>query len=225
MTIDAVLFDIGDTLVGRAGGHRSIVEEAGALGVVVAEADAAEVWDAIQARARTPEEIAKGRDLSPEAHREAWTALYAAADVFVDGLGRALYEREVDPARWVPYTDTEPTLRALHGAGVPMGIVSDTGWDYRLVLERFGWLELFDAVVLSYEHGAAKPAAALFTTACAQLGRDADRVLMVGDNPLTDGGAIAAGLQVLLLPAVAPGSRRGFDTVLRLVDGLVEGRL
>ena len=72
--IRGVLFDLGDTLVGRVGGHRSIVEEAAARGVSVAESDALRVWDDIQARARTPEEIAKGRDLSSEAHREAWTA-------------------------------------------------------------------------------------------------------------------------------------------------------
>jgi hypothetical protein len=41
---------------------------------------------------------------------------------------------------------------------------------------------------------------------------------MVGDNALTDGGAIAAGLSVLLLPAAPPGGRRGLDAVIRLVD-------
>ena len=214
----AVLFDLGDTLVGRAGGYRSIVEEAAARGVTVADGDAARVWAEIQALARTPEEIAKGRDLSAVAHQEAWTALYSAADVFADGLGHALYEREVDPDRWVPYTDSESTLVALHDAGVPLGIVSDTGWDYRPVLDRFGWLHLFDSIVLSFEHGAAKPTPSLFTTACAQLGVEPAGALMVGDNALTDGGAIAAGLSVLLLPAAPPGGRRGLDAVIRLVD-------
>jgi putative hydrolase of the HAD superfamily len=212
-----VLFDFGDTLVGRAGGHRSIVEEAAALGVTVAARDAERVWADIQVRARTPEEIAKGRDLSPAAHREAWTALYAAAEVFADGVGRALYEREIDPERWVPFTDSASTLLALHAAKVPLGIVSDTGWDCRPVLERLGWLDLFDSIVFSYEHGAAKPTPELFTTACAQLGVEPAHVLMVGDNALTDGGAIAAGLHALLLPMVPPGGRRGLDLVLRLV--------
>jgi HAD superfamily hydrolase (TIGR01509 family) len=213
----AVLFDIGDTLFGREGGHRGIVEEAAALGVVVAEADAQRVWAEIQAEARTPGEIAKGRDLSAERHREMWTALYGAADVFADGLGRALYEREIDPDRWIAYTDTEAILEALHAAGVPLGIVSDTGWDYRFVLQRHGWLDLFGSVVLSYEHGAAKPAPALFVTACAQLGVDPSETLMVGDNALTDGGAIAVGLRVLLLPPAAPGGARGLDLVPALV--------
>lgn len=217
--IRAVLFDVGDTLVGREGGHRSIVEEAAARGVTVTEADARRVWGEIQDLARTPDELAKGRDLSAEMHRDAWTALYGAADVFVDGLGRALYEREVDPARWVPYRDTGDTLRALVAAGIRLGVVSDTGWDYRLVLERHGWLDLFGSIVFSCEHGAQKPAPALFLAACAQLGVDPSGTLMVGDNALTDGGAVAAGLRVLLLPAVEPGAPRGLDAVIRLVDG------
>ena len=218
--IRAVLFDVGDTLVGRDGGHRSIVEEASALGVDVPDADAARVWAEIQADARTAHEIAKGRDLSRERHREGWTALYSAADVFVDGLSRALYEREIDPERWVAYTDSETTLKSLHAAGVPMGIVSDTGWDYRLVLARYGWLDLFGSVVFSYEHGAAKPTPQLFLTACRELGVDPSETLMVGDNALTDGGAVAAGLRVLLLPAVRPGTHRGLDAVVGMVDGL-----
>jgi len=217
-TLRAALFDIGDTLFGRESGYGSIVEEAAALGVTVPEADAARVWTATQAEARTAEEIAKGRDLSAERHRERWTALYGAADVFVEGLSRALYEREADPERWVAYTDTESTLKALHAAGVPMGIVSDTGWDYRSVLARYGWLDLFGSVVLSYEHDAAKPTPHLFLTACAELDADPSETLMVGDNALTDGGAINAGLRVLLLPIATPGGTRGLDLVLRLLD-------
>ncbi len=215
--IQGVLFDFGDTLVGRDGGHRGIIEEAASRGVMVSEDDALRVWEDIQALARTPGELAKGRDLSPDAHREAWTALYAAAEVFADGLGRALYEREIDPQRWVPFTDSAPTLFALHAAGIRLGVVSDTGWDCRPVLERLGWLKLFDSIVFSYEHGVAKPAPVLFTTACQELGLAPGNVLMVGDNALTDGGAIAVGLRALLLPAAPPGGQRGLGVVLRMV--------
>jgi putative hydrolase of the HAD superfamily len=217
--IRAVLFDVGDTLVGRAGGHRSIVEEAAARDITVTDGDARRVWSEIQALARTPDELAKGRDLSPELHREVWTALYAAADVFADGLGRALYEREIDPSRWIPYTDSDATLRALAEAGIRLGVVSDTGWDYRLVLARHGWLDLFGSVVLSCEHGAQKPAPALFRTACSQLHVEPSETLMVGDNALTDGGAVHAGLRVLLLPPVEPGTCRGLGAVAALVGG------
>jgi hypothetical protein len=41
---------------------------------------------------------------------------------------------------------------------------------------------------------------------------------MVGDNPLTDGGAVDAGLVCLLLPKVPPGHPRGLGRVLALLD-------
>ena len=40
---------------------------------------------------------------------------------------------------------------------------------------------------------------------------------MVGDNALTDGGAIESGLRVFLLPPARDTGPRGLDAVLRLV--------
>jgi len=40
---------------------------------------------------------------------------------------------------------------------------------------------------------------------------------MVGDNPLTDGGGIAAGLHVVLLPPPTPTDPRGLAAILSLV--------
>ena len=97
-----------------------------------------------------------------------------------------------------------------------MVVVSDTGWDIRPVLDKHGLLEYFAGLVLSYEHGAAKPAPQLFAAACEQLGVDAADALMVGDNALTDGGAIESGVRVYLLPAGStspdPRARRGAAT-------------
>ena len=39
---------------------------------------------------------------------------------------------------------------------------------------------------------------------------------MVGDNPLTDSGAVAAGLYVFLLPRPAPTGPRGLGHILAL---------
>jgi hypothetical protein len=46
---------------------------------------------------------------------------------------------------------------------------------------------------------------------------------MVGDNHVPDGGAVAAGLTVLLLPPVPAGADRGLHHVLGLVDGCAGG--
>jgi FMN phosphatase YigB (HAD superfamily) len=61
----------------------------------------------------------------------------------------------------------------------------------------------------------------VFRDACAGLGVEPAATLMVGDNPLTDGGAAAAGLVVLLLPAPRATGRRGLRHVLSLVDAAV----
>jgi FMN phosphatase YigB (HAD superfamily) len=197
----AVLFDFGDTLFQRRGGYLAVVDAAGQLGADVSDAAAARLWDAIQTEARTPAELAKGRDLDPDRHREAWTDLYRRADAVAPGMAEILYQREIDPASWIPFSDTMWALGSLRLAGVPIGVVSDTGFDIRPVFALAGCLDDIGSFVLSYEHGIAKPAPALFVAACAELGVTPAETLMVGDNPLTDGGAAAAGLTAVVLPA------------------------
>jgi FMN phosphatase YigB (HAD superfamily) len=212
----AVLFDFGDTLFHRRGGHLAVVEAAGQLGVEVSPAEAGRLWNAIQTAARTPEELAKGRDLNPTRHREAWTALYLAADAIAPGMADLLYRREIDPASWVPFSDSIWAVESLHRAGVPIGVVSDTGFDIRPIFELAGCLGAIGSFVLSCEHGAAKPAPALFRAACAELGVTPADALMVGDNPLTDGGSAAAGVAALVLPGAPPDGARGLWAPVRL---------
>jgi FMN phosphatase YigB (HAD superfamily) len=213
---EAVLFDFGDTLFHRRGGHLALVEGARLLGADIDDADAKLEWDAIQAAARMPDELAKGRDLDPATHREAWTALYRPADRIAPGLAEMLYEREADTGSWVPFADTLPALEALSAAGVGIAVVSDTGWDIRPIFERVGCLKQIGSFVLSYEHGMAKPAPALFLTACRELGVAPAKALMVGDNPLTDGGSVGAGVTALVVPPMPPGGPRGLWPAVQL---------
>src|ERR671934_1549640 len=106
----AVLFDWGDTLFHAPHAPEAIVEFARASGVSMSEERARELWDQIWTAGKTPEEIAKGRDLSMEAHRRVWSDLFARLDTAVPGLSHALYERVMDPASWVPFADTRATL-------------------------------------------------------------------------------------------------------------------
>ncbi|MEY2565914.1 MAG: hypothetical protein QOE35_443 [Actinomycetota bacterium] len=213
---DAVLFDFGDTLFHRAGGPPAMVEMARDRGVTVTEAAIQQVWDAVQEAARTPEALAKGRDLSTEAHRREWLALYAAFDQLADGLGTAVYEHEMEPGGWVPFTDVEPVLRALRDAGLKVGVVSDAGWDIRVMFSAAGIEDLIDTFVLSYEVGAIKPGPEPFVRACADLDVAPERCVMVGDN-LPDAGAIRVGIATYLLPLAPPGGPRGLDAVVRIV--------
>jgi HAD superfamily hydrolase (TIGR01493 family) len=212
-----VLFDFGDTLFGRRGAHRAVIDAARSLGVDVDEATAREGWAEVQNLARTPEELARGRDLSPQAHRECWTALYSRLDGLAPGLGAALYELEIDPLGWEPFADAPVTMQALRTAGVPVGVVSDTGWDIRPVFAAWDLDHLVDTYALSCEHGEAKPAPRLFEVACAALGVPPERALMVGDNPLTDGGAVHSGLTAYLLPPAGERRERGLLPVADLL--------
>ena len=77
---------------------------------------------------------------------------------------------------------------------------------------------LVDTWVLSGEEGREKPAPELFRTACARLGVDPRRTLMVGDNPVRDGGAVAAGLRAYVRASEQRPGARGLGDVLALVD-------
>ena len=57
----------------------------------------------------------------------------------------------------------------------------------------------------------------MFLTASEQLGVPPERTLMVGDNPLTDSGAVAAGMCVFLLPRPPETGPRGLGHVLSLL--------
>jgi HAD superfamily hydrolase (TIGR01509 family) len=198
--IGAVLFDFGDTLFERAGGHTAVVRAAAELGTELDDRAAFALWRTIQSQARTPAELARGRDLSPEAHRRCWTELYRAADVVAPGMAQLLYGYEVNPASWKPFPEVAEVLAQLRGAGLRVGVVSDTGWDIRAVFDAHGLTEFVEVFVLSCEHGVAKPAPALFDAACCALGVSPAETLMVGDNPLTDGGALDSGMACVVVP-------------------------
>ena len=100
---------------------------------------------------------------------------------------------------------------------MPVAVVSDIGWDPRPIFGHHGVADCVQAWVLSYEHGTEKPDPALFLAACASLGIEPSAALMVGDSVSKDGGAAAAGLRALVVPAWSGTGERGLRTVLDLV--------
>jgi HAD superfamily hydrolase (TIGR01509 family) len=217
---EAVLFDAGDTLIRLSGDGETLLHRAAAgLGAHPLDpAGVTRVWRRVLDRSGTAEELAKGRDLSSARHREVWTALYEAAgcERLAPGLSAALYALTVSAASWEAFPDAVPTLTALRDRGLRVGVVSDTGFDLRPVLDRLGLSPLLDTVVMSFEYGVCKPAPEVFRTACDRMGAQPEHTLMVGDNPLTDGGAVAAGMYVFLLPRPARTGPRGLGPVRSL---------
>jgi FMN phosphatase YigB (HAD superfamily) len=213
----AVLFDFGHTLFDSIdpAEHSRTFEVA--TGVAVDTATLARVWADVRERSFLAEELAKQRDLSPELHRQCWMDLLAPLDTIAPGLAAHVYAAESSADGWRPYSDAREVLLELRARNVPVGVVSDTGWDIRPVFVAYELDQFVQHYVLSYEHGATKPAPKLFLDACAELARAPHETLMVGDNHLTDGGAAAAGLTALVLPHVDTGAPRGLATVLALV--------
>jgi HAD superfamily hydrolase (TIGR01549 family) len=207
-TVEAVLFDFSHTLF-RPEDRADWVRTAGAMaGAALDDAEADRIAAEIE-RLLTADENAErqvGRDLSADAHRSAIGGVLSAVETTVEGLGAALYERLIAPDAWRPYVDAEPVMRALHAAGRKIGVVSNIGWDVRASFRLYALDRYVDSYSLSFELGVEKPDPRLFQHACEALGVEPAAVVMVGDNPVADGGSVRAGIGAYLLPgAVVPG--------------------
>lgn len=220
--VRAVLFDFSNTIFHtvdtttwlRAAARRTGTEMDAPTAHRLAR-ELTKAWD-------LPEVVAAqtGRDLSPERH-EAATVAWVRAVPELAPLAKPLSDELRAAETWVPYDDTGPVIAALRRAGLPVGVVSNIGWDLRGYFPRHGIT--VDSFTLSCELGAAKPDLSLFDHACEQLGVDPRDALMVGDTPVSDGAAAALGMRVHLLPRGGEmAGRRGLDAVLRLTgtDGV-----
>ncbi len=113
-------------------------------------------------------------------------------DAFVDDFIGALV--------FAPVAGAAETVTHLRARELRLAVVAN--WDCALPehLERAGLLELFDTVVTSARAGAAKPDPAIFRLALDELGVEPGRAVHVGDEPLDEEGARAAGLRFLQAP-------------------------
>ncbi|MDX6258308.1 MAG: hypothetical protein QOJ11_4642 [Frankiales bacterium] len=218
----AVLFDFAGTL---------LVPEPAAAWVSAScpELTAGEVAELAQALDRAgrpggpepvalPQEWAEAyaqRDISASGHRTVYEGLLSTV---VDlSVARRLYERSVSPAGWVPYPDALPVLTELRNRGVPVAVVSNVGFDLRAVFARHGLAELVGTFVLSCEIAVMKPEWEIYRRALAALELQPQQVVMVGDDPRSDGAAASFGIRTLLLPYSAAPVEHGLDAVLRLL--------
>jgi len=217
MDVRGVLFDFGNTLFAHAPLTLTIGECARRLGVPMSDEQATDLADRIDVAAMTPDELAYVRDLDAAVWGSRWKVLYAIADEWVERLGDAINTDMHDPLAWVPYTRSGETLRRLHDAGVLVGVVSNTGWDVRSVFAAHSMSDLVDSFTLSYEAGAVKPDRRIFDVACESLQLEPREVMMVGDDPRADSGAVLFGIRTLLVPAQPPHTDNGIAAVLGMI--------
>jgi putative hydrolase of the HAD superfamily len=126
--------------------------------------------------------------------------------------------------RWaVP--DNVAALRAIHEAGVPVGVVSNASGQIEEVLARSGICQVGDGpctpvrvIIDSHVVGVAKPDPAIFEFALQHFdGIERGRIAYVGDSVTMDvGGARAAGLHPILLDPFDDHPDGDFDRIASL---------
>jgi HAD superfamily hydrolase (TIGR01549 family) len=216
--IEAVLFDFANTLFRMVPTEVFLARVWQEAGRDPADLDPALVAAEIRAAGLLPHVVSAqpGRDSSLEAHRAA-TKVWFDEVPALDGIFEYAYAEVFSGRSWFPYDDTAPVLRELAARSVPVGIVSDIVWDLRRDIAAQGLADTVQSYSLSYLLGCEKPDPRMFATACDELGVDPRRTLMVGDNPARDGGAVAGGLRVFLLPSEPKTGVRGLASVLDLL--------
>ncbi len=121
-----------------------------------------------------------------------------------------LYEYFGRAEAWRVYEDVRPTLDALRTRDLRLGLISN--WDNRLrpLLRALDLTEHFEAILISCEVGAGKPAPAIFQEAMRRMGVPAGAILHVGDSMEADVlGARAAGLSAVQIERVAEPKHNG----------------
>lgn len=213
----AVLFDFGQTLFHRESEVKWAYSVLKQFKMDLSRNHISQLIAQVRSAARTPsiQERLRVAYRSPDAHREATIACFLAAGLPSD-LAVALYERTVAAEAWIPFPDTQAVLMALNRRAIPVGVISNIGWDIRVHFEYHHLRPLVNSFTLSCEHGIEKPDARIFRRACQALGSDPGNTLMVGDDPLRDGPGVYVGLRVYLLPHAAGDGPRGLGTVLPL---------
>ena len=204
--VRAVLLDALGTLLELPAPWPALVEELGARGVGVSEAEARTALVEEMAYYRAHHDEATGpaalddlRDRCTEVLRAALPAHARDAHDLRGALLGALRLR--------PYPEVPGVLAELGDMGIARVVVSNWDASLREVLDRTGLTALLDGIVISAEVGAAKPDPAIFASALTVAGARPDEAVHVGDTVEADvAGARAAGLRALYL------DRSGADT-------------
>ena len=119
--------------------------------------------------------------------------------VFLEALGEPLppgdfVDAFIASLVFQPIAGAIETLDLLRGQGLRLAVVAN--WDCALEeqLDRTNLARFFDVVVTSAGAGVAKPDPGIFELALGRLGVPPSRALHVGDEPVDEEGARAAGL-------------------------------
>jgi putative hydrolase of the HAD superfamily len=204
--LDAVLFDLGGTLIDTRVPREQVFEET--LRSQGVEVDPDELRRAI---AGAENELdPRFAEVDGTNEREFWRELDAAVlrrlgldldlDAFASELSSRFGELMSDEGNWVVYPETRDVLAGLRKRDLKVGLISNATDLARRVMARLDLEGYFDFVVISEEVGVRKPSREIFDIALRKAGTRPSRAIYIGDKLSVDVvGATQAGLNAILV--------------------------
>jgi putative hydrolase of the HAD superfamily len=224
---DAVFLDVDGTLLWVDLDVEGYVEDLAPYsgnGGLTTDKVAGPVWGSLRRHIEGNIEHRTEEDLARFKRRN---ARMTAAEIGVEAPIEVLAEVAQRRIFFNPYPETEAVLRRLREMEVKVFAVSN--WDIELarVLDDLGWSGYFDGVIASAVVGVEKPEGEIFEEALRVGGIARDRVVHVGNDPITDiEGASEAGIDTVLVDRRGTVDAPGATYVLPDLNGLpgiVEG--
>ena len=227
MSVQAVLFDLGNTLVGYYTAdefpvvlRRCLRRCVTTLGRRVGEAEE----DGLLRRAL--ELNTERSDLAVRPLGERLQELFGRDAALDDGALQQACGAFLEPIFALAKVDPEaiPVLESLRARGIKTAIVSNTPWGsaadaWRKELARHRLLESVDAAVFCGDVGWRKPHRAPFQRALELLGVVAADAIFVGDDPRWDvAGARQAGLRPVLVRSLPTDTVEGLVSIASLSE-------
>jgi putative hydrolase of the HAD superfamily len=214
--VDAILFDFAGTLVDGVPNweHPQIVacSERGQT-VTPAQVKAAiwQVWGPLEGCAHPDASVDRSRYTSwiGAIEQQILAKLAIPPDELAAATQRVM-ELQVSAASYRLFPDVRPTLDALRGDGLRLGLISNFAWDLPDLVRDLGLADYFDLVLTSARAGYRKPRPEIFRQALAALDVAPERAVYVGDDLDCD---VAGARGVRLTPILI--DRIGRHTSLR----------
>lgn len=189
----AVIFDVDGTLLDTERVYMQAWRVAGAQrGYDIA-------WDTLVRTRAVPMSVT--RQVMHEAHgpdfpvEEIMAERYRLAEIMIPQI----------PGQQLLKPGAVEVLEHLKSKGIPMAVASSTAYDKTIAhLDHTGLTHYFPVKLGGDMVKQVKPAPDLFLLAAQQLGLSPQDCLVVGDSPADVKAAVAAGMQVVLIPDTVP---------------------
>lgn len=231
--IDAVLFDLDDTLLDDSAAYKGAARRVAAEVAAARGIDAERLYAAYVAEANGYWKKLSHEHLTQPIHDarvQLWSDALVTAGVALDvALAQTCSERytryRAESLELFP--GALELIRALRARGCKLGIVTNGfAATHHEKIDRVGLREHVDEIFLADEIGMVKPDPEIFRLACRRLGSEPERTAMVGDRYERDiVGAAEVGLFTVLVDVHAipiPLGARSPDAVVGSIAGVLD---